>query len=393
MAEGQRQFATQRAGYEANFAIYPTPPGQPTPMRKSESALSLSVSQPLPEQLQQRRGTICTSELIRVESNTAMPSMPGRGPPPMAGQFMRPSCMAPSFAEPRSTRRNYGPCPRYGRPYSPPPSPPPGAQRTASGRRSSVRRHRRAYDEDYYDGRCGNRGHDDGDDGDDDFEYAEHSRRQVPSARRSRSRKDAAEPACSKSTMSRSGSRLRILRIERDISDTGLAPQGASSKTASPAHLDKVPVQRDDVKQPHLEPAGSCVCICGPSRSPPRRPSRGPVSGIYIKSQHEEDAEELYVIRRIRDKKGKKKKRRKKPPPPPPPAPPAQPGLMGYLCNLVGMGNEAQTSPPPPPPVPATDSDTDDGDEYELARLDRAELERLCLEMGIRRNADAPGKK
>lgn len=388
MAEGQRQFATQRADYEANFVIYPTTPSQPTPtpMRKSESALSLSVGQPLPQQLQQRRGTICTSELIRVDSNTVLPSMPGRGPPPMAGQPTRRSYMAPSFAEPPTAdRRNYGPCPRYGRPYSPPPSPPPGAQRSASGRRL-----RRAYDEDYYDGRCGNRGHDDGDD---DFEYTERSRRQVPSARRSRSRKDAAEPARAKSTMSRSGSRLRILRIENDISDADLAPQGASSKTASRPHLDKVPVQRDDTKQHHLEPTGSCVCICGPSRSPPRRPSRGPVSGIYIKSQHEQDAEELYVIRRIRDKKGKKKKRRKKPPPPPPPAPPAQPGLMGYLCNLVGIANEAQASPPPPPPVPATESDTDDGDEYELARLDRAELERLCLEMGIKRNADAPGKK
>ncbi|KAL1424765.1 hypothetical protein MTO96_019910 [Rhipicephalus appendiculatus] len=94
--------------------------------------------------------------------------------------------------------------------------------------------------------------------------------------------------------------------------------------------------------------AGSCVCICGPSRSASRSPPRSPSRGRQ--------------------------------------------GLMGYLCNLMGMGNEAQPTPQPPP-VPATDSDTDDDDEYELMRLDRAELDKLCVQMGVKRNADAPGKK
>lgn len=385
MAEGQRKFATQRAAYRANFVMYPGPPGQPPPipMRKSESALSLSVSRPLPPRLQQRRGTVCTTEMVRVESNTTLPPMPGHGPPPpMAGHPMRRSYMVTSFAEPPSAiadRGSYGPYPRYGRPYSPPPLPPPGARRSASGRRSPVRRLRRAYDDNEDDcaRRCRNRGHDDDDDDDDDdYEYAERSRRQVPAVRRSRSRKDAARPA--KSTMSRSGSRLRMLRIEREISDTGSTKPGASSTVASRIQLDDT------------EAAGSCVCICGSSRSP----SRGRVSGIYIKSQRELDAEELYVVKRIKDKKGRKKKRKK--PPPTPPAPPAQqPGLMGYLCNLVGIGNEeAQPQPlPPSPPPAATDSDTDDGDEYELKRLDRAELARLCRQMGVNVNADEPEKK
>ncbi|KAL1424764.1 hypothetical protein MTO96_019909 [Rhipicephalus appendiculatus] len=200
MAEGQRQFAPQRAGYQANVGIYPAPPGQssPIPMRKSESALSLSVSQPLLSQLQQRRGTICTSELIRVESNDALPSMPGCGPPPMGGTARATLLHAP----PRS-------------PNPPAPSPiraitdvvpdtvdravlPPcylpkgGARRAVVGLR----------------------------------------RRQVPSTRRSRSRKEAAGPV--KSTMSGSGSRLRILRIERDVDESDSALPGAPLHDCGP---------------------------------------------------------------------------------------------------------------------------------------------------------------
>lgn len=389
MAEGQRQ----RAGYQANFVIYPAQPGpsSPVPMCKSESALSLSVSQPLPPRLQQRRGTICTSELIRVDSNGALVPMRGRGPPPMAVQPMRPCCMAaPSFAEaPRTVAdpSNYGRCPWYGRPYSPPPSPPPEERRLASGRRSPVHRLLRAYDEDDYDGRCGNRGYDD--DYDDGSEYVEPSRRPVPSPRRPRSRKDAVGPATS--TMRRSGSRLRILRIERDSDDsdserwgaafsTTVAPGRDRTKSASPTRLDDMAAD------------SSCVCTCGPSRSwsrsPPYSPSRGRVSGIYIKSQHDQDAEELYLIKRIKDKKGNRKKRRKTPPPAPPTSP-AQPSFMGLLCNMAGIENEAQPSPQPPL-VP--DSDTDEN-EYELMRLDSAELDKLCLQMGVKRNADTPGKK
>lgn len=386
MADGQRRFATQRAAYEANLAMYPRPPGQPPPiqMHKSESALSLSVSRPLLPHLQQRRGTVCTSEVVRIESNT---TMPGRGHPPMAGPpmtgpNMRRSYMVTSFAEPPSSfapQGNFGPCPQYGRPYSPPPLPPPGARRSASGRRSPVRRPRRAYDdnEDDYGGGRRNGGYDDDDD---DFEYTERSRRQLPSARRSRSRKDAAGPA--RSTMSRSGSRLRMLRIDREISDTGSTRRGASSTAASRIQLDDA------------EAAGSCVCICGTSRSP----SRGRMSGIYIKPRREPEAEELYVIKRIRDKKKRRKKKKKKkpPPPPPPPPPPAQqPGLVGYICNLVGIANEEAPQPPPQPSpqAAATDSDTDDEEEYELRRLDRAELEKLCRQMGVTKGADEPEKK
>ncbi|XP_072142034.1 uncharacterized protein [Dermacentor andersoni] len=417
MADGQRRFATQRAAYEANLVPYPRPPGQPPPipMHNSESALSLTVSRPLPPHLQQRRGTVCTSEVVRVESNTMMPGHghppmaghpmtgppmtgppmtgppmtgppmtgppmtgppmtgpPMTGPPmtgpPMTGPHMRRSYMVTSFAEPPSTIAapgNFGPCPQYGRPYSPPPSPPPGARRSANGQRSPVRRPRRAYDEDDYDGGRRNGGCDDDDD--DDLEYAERSRRQLSLARRSRSQKDAVGPA--KSTMSRSGSRLRILRIEREISDTGSTRRGASSTATS--------------RQDDAEAAGSCVCICGTSRTPPRTPSRGRLSGIYIKPRREPEAEELYVIKRIRDKK----RRRKKKQPPPPAAPPQQRGLVGYICNLVGLANEEA----PPPQVAATESD--DEEEYELRRLDRAELERLCRQMGVTKGADEPEKK
>ncbi|XP_070395597.1 uncharacterized protein [Dermacentor albipictus] len=378
----QRRFATQRAAYEANLVPYPRPPGQPPPipMHNSESALSLTVSRPLPPHLQQRRGTVCTSEVVRVESNTMMPGHglppmagpPMTGPPmtgpPMTGPHMRRSYMVTSFAEPPSTIAapgNFGPCPQYGRPYSPPPSPPLGARRSANGQRSPVRRPRRAYDEDDYDGGRRNGGCDDDDDV--DLEYAERSRRQLSLARRSRSQKDGAGPA--KSAMSRSGSRLRMLRIEREISDTGATRRGASSAATSRV--------QDDA-----EAAGSCVCICGTARTPPRAPSRGRLSGIYIKPRREPEDEELYVIKRIRDKKRRRKKKQ-------PPAPPQQQGLVGYICNLVGLTNEEA----PPPQVAATESGTDDEEEYELRRLDRAELERLCRQMGVTKGADEPEKK
>ncbi|XP_077504583.1 uncharacterized protein LOC144114605 [Amblyomma americanum] len=408
MADGQRRFSTQRGTYQANFLLYPrgAPPQHAqaaVPMHKSESALSLSMgrpSSPIPP-LHQRRGTICTSEVMRVESNTTVAPCSDQAMPPMAEAMMttpplqqqqqpqqqsqqqqppatiRRSYMVTSFAEPPTTMLSgYGPCSGYDRPYSPAPPPrPPSIHRSSSARRSPVRRPRSAYGyDDYYDDR--RRRNCDDDFGDDDYECDERSFRRAP--QRSRSGRDVDMGA--KSPTPRSGSRLRVMRIEREISDTGSARQRTPSASRG--------LSRGRLGE-ETEGADSCVCICGSARSPP---SRGRLSGIYIKPRREED-EELYVIKRRRSRR--KNKRKRYTPPPPPPSSPSQPGLVDYLCSLVGMktSEEAPPTPPAPPPSAATDSDTEDDADYELKRLDRAELERLCRQIDFARSANASDKK
>lgn len=96
--------------------------------------------------------------------------------------------------------------------------------------------------------------------------------------------------------------------------------------------------------------------------------------GVCIRPRREE-FEEMYVLKK---KKGSKKKEK------PAPLPPAQPGIFGYLRALVGLN----TQEAPAQKSAGAGSNSDDEDDYEVTRLDRAELERLCRQMNVKISGD-----
>lgn len=319
-------------------------------VRKSESVLSLSITGPVPPMgFQQSSGTMCTSGMMSLGCNPPEPPVQ-RPVSPMPPPAIKRVYMSPAFAEPPITATaGYERPMYYGQPCSPPP--PAGLRTPSSGRQLPIRRRRDAYD-----------GNDDDEgvrpnDYDDD-DYAERSRRRrPPSLRRSRSAKDTsgAETMVT-STLSRSGSRIRMFRFEHDLSEAAPAGRPVGSRS-------------------RLE-EGRCTCTCGAARSA----SRARMSGIRIRPRREE-AEEMYVVKKRKSRR--KKKHHPSSPPPPPP------GIISYLRSLVGLNAE---QPPAQKPGP-TDSDSDDDNDYEVTKLDRAELERLCRQMNVKNAADDKDQK
>lgn len=340
-------------------------------LHKSESVLSLTVSGPVPPMgFPQSGGAMCAPGMMGLGCSPSEPPEPRPASPIMAAPTTKRVYLSTTFAEPPSTvMAGYERPMYYSRPCSPPPAA--GPRTASSGRQVPIRRRRDAYD---YDDEEAIRAADD-DDGershrrrpasqrrvraDDDDDYTERSqrRRRAPSLRGSRSAKDTtgAERVVT-STMSRSGSRLRVFRFERDFSEAGPAGRAAGSRS-----------RLDD---------GRCTCTCGAARTA----SRGRMSGIRIRPRREE-AEEMYVVKK---RKGRKKKKNKQPAPPPP-----QPGIVSYLRSLVGF--DAPEDPAQKPD--AADSNSGDDDDYEVTRLDRAELERLCRQMNVRSPGDDKEKK
>lgn len=389
MAAGQPRFTTQRGNYRGVITMYQRPSGtQSTPspppyssyppphssfpppggmVHKSESVISLSISGPVPPMgFPQGGRTMCAPRMMGWSASD--PPEPRPASPMMPPTTSKRVYMSTPLAEPPSTAAYERPM-YYGRPCSPPP--PAGPTRPSSDRQVPIQSAKHYdkgsirtdnYDDSYAERSLGstrrpslrNHNYEGGirtDDYDDNFAERSHGRTRTPSLRSCRSTRDTTGREIAgkvTSALSRSGS--RVLRFEHELSEASSAGRAVGSGS------------RSDVRR--------CRCRCGVARTA----SRGQVLGICIKPKREE-VEEMYVLKK---KKGSKKKEKPASPPP------AQPGIFSYLRGLVGLAAEEA----PAQKSAGAGSNTDDEDDYEVTRLDRAELERLCRQMNVQISGD-----